>query len=234
MGIERGVQGGDALPFFSALDLWEDSMPRGAALQMAVDEALLAGGFLALPLLRHYRWKGRAASFGVSQAARDAAAAAPGFELVRRWTGGGIVLHDNDWTFSLLVPHGEPFARLRPRPAYRAIHTAVAAALGVVPALASTGPCRNPTACFQGPSADDLLGPGGSKICGGAQRRTKHGLLHQGSIQGIPVPDAFARSLASTLAETVRQFTPTSPIEESAASLAARRYANPAWLNRIA
>lgn len=221
-------------PVFRELDLWDDAPPREAPLQMAVDEALLES--LQRPLLRHYRWAGRVASFGISQSASTVARALPGFQLVRRWTGGGIVRHDNDWTFSLLVPRCETFARLRPTASYAMLHQIIARALarsGWVPQLADVDDCRASAACFTGPSLHDILLEDGSKICGGAQRRTRCGLLHQGSIQGVPLSGRFARSLASALSDSVVMFASNPEIESRAAALADTKYGTLPWHTRI-
>ncbi len=52
--------------------------------------------------------------------------------------------------------------------------------------------------CFQNPVQSDLLAADGGKIAGGAQRRNRHGLLHQGSIKaGLSggFPERFATAL---------------------------------------
>ena len=38
-------------------------------------------------------------------------------------------------------------------------------------------------ACFEKPVAWDLLGENGEKIAGAGQRRSRYGVLHQGSVQ---------------------------------------------------
>ena len=114
----------------------------------------------------------------------------PGYDTVRRWSGGGVVEHGADLTFSLLVPRALALATLPAAESYRRIHEAVGHA------LARAGDCRGcnlqkaavaktagSRACFENPVAYDLL-LAGDKIAGGAQRRTRRGLLHQGSIQG--------------------------------------------------
>jgi len=221
---------------FAGIDLWLDSGPREPASQMAVDEVLLTNG-LSRPLLRHYRWLGRAASFGVSQSHAASSAHAPGFQLVRRWTGGGLVRHDSDWTFSLLIPRGEVLAGGRPRDSYAAIHSCVARALreaGIdVSPVPECGSLSGPV-CFSSPVLHDLVDPAGRKICGGAQRRSRDGLLHQGSIQNVNLTLDFLPVFAAASARRIFEFNVPPRLEAAVSQLAAAKYANPAWMTRIA
>ncbi|RCK78640.1 MAG: Lipoate-protein ligase A [Candidatus Ozemobacter sibiricus] len=84
--------------------------PRGPAANMAIDEALqrrVAAGASG-PVLRFYRWDPPSLSFGYAQSIAHlvdpAAAVAAGIGLVRRMTGGRVVFHGDEWTFSLVVP----------------------------------------------------------------------------------------------------------------------------------
>lgn len=224
-------------PFFKTLWVWEDDVPRRGDQQMAVDDVLLESGF-STPLLRHYRWQGRWASFGRSQSLTASQREAGGLSLVRRPTGGGIVFHTADWTFSLIVPATEPAASLRPREFYQRLHGAITEILKLNPLhaearLASGKDCRPHAACFSGPSAFDILGADGKKLCGGAQRRSRAGVLHQGSIQGIGLPEGFLSLLASALAETTAPFLPSENIETRSARLAIAHYGDRAWTERV-
>src|SRR4029077_13674801 len=89
---------------FDHLQVYHDTEVYSTALNMALDEALLEKA--AMPALRFYRWGRPAISFGYFGKFDDAARAGVGYELVRRWTGGGIVLHGNDLTYSLVLPNG--------------------------------------------------------------------------------------------------------------------------------
>ncbi len=68
---------------------------------------------------------------------------------------------------------------------------------GTAVTLAGPVPAMAPGACFAGvPAEADLLGEDGLKVCGGAQRRTQQGILHQGSLQQTEIPPGFqTRSL---------------------------------------
>jgi lipoate-protein ligase A len=202
---------------------------------MALDEALLE--HVTLPLLRTYTWEGDWVSFGYSQSYADVEANTPGYGLVRRWTGGGIVPHRPDWTFALIVPRSATLAQIRPIASYCQIHEAIAAALSqisVPTALSPTSPSGAQAACFAGePAQFDVLAPGGTKLCGGAQRRTRHGFLHQGSLQQTDVPTDFGESLAQALSSRVEIFTPSQDTLVLTETLSREKYASPAWTHRI-
>jgi lipoate-protein ligase A len=118
-----------------------------------------------------------------------AAALTPLRPLVRRPTGGGVVPHDADWTYSLVFPAQHDWHRLKAAESYRRLHEWIGAAfarLDVPAALAAASQKEIPGHCFAGPDKSDLLWRG-RKIAGAAQRRTRAGLLIQGSVQP-PLP----------------------------------------------
>ena len=115
------------MPLFDAINLFPDETERRGPEQMALDEALLE--YAERPVLRSYRWAGQAVSFGYSQSLAAVRERIPPLPSVRRWTGGGIVEHGCDWTFSLIVPSSEPLAKARPEDTYRSIHARIATVL---------------------------------------------------------------------------------------------------------
>jgi len=169
--------------------LWLASGAGEPARNMAFDEALMAGASrLGQPVLRFYGWTEPAATFGYFQKIEEIERATPLRPLVRRPTGGGLVPHDADWTYSVAIPPGHVWYELRAEQSYEQMHHWIQqslARLGVVTALAPC--CRKeiPGQCFAGYEKADLLWQG-RKIAGAAQRRSKHGLLIQGSIQPTP------------------------------------------------
>src|SRR6266404_6687976 len=109
------------------LHVYDDLEPKPAALNMAVDEALLAEA--PAPLLRFYRWDQPSLSFGYFGRYADVADQADCREIVRRWTGGGIVPHGDDLTYSVIVPSSHPFFAQSSLEIYAALHEAIRDAL---------------------------------------------------------------------------------------------------------
>lgn len=183
---------------------------------------------------RAYGWHRPAFTFGFSQKIAWVRAnlpaeiradpfAAP--ELLRRPTGGGIVDHRDDWTYSLVLPRGHDLEAARAPDSYRAIHAALAAALQTCgqpavlkdrcdppPSLDDSAACpaSGPTVCFTRPELFDVVHPDtGLKIAGAAQKRTKEGLLFQGSVlrpsaSRIQDWDTFNTAFVSALADILR------------------------------
>jgi lipoate-protein ligase A len=210
-----------------------DETPRSAPLNMAVDEVLLAD--LREPLLRIYRWDQPAVSFGYFGKYAPIAAAWPGRVIVRRMTGGGTVMHGMDLTYSLIVPSEHPFAARSPRDVYHAIHRAIGDLLGTVgeAAFLAPPPIREGTGvCFESPAEFDLLARD-RKIAGAAMRRTRHGLLLQGSIQMPYTLETLRGILAPAFGQKVCAGQCTSAQLAAADSLALKKYATPEWTMRV-
>lgn len=214
--------------------------------QMALDEALADSKPEAF-CLRFFRWPGPAATFGYSQRIRGVELALPrgiGRQYTRRPTGGGIVPHVDDVTFSCVFPAA---GVLRPAAHYRRLHTAILAGLrgtGVAAQLcAGNGPGPRPrpgraAQCFREPVALDLLADGG-KILGGAIRRYGETVLYQGSLQ-LPrarrqAPEleaAIASALAAEWGLRWQRREPAAAVQAAATALAAK-YRSPEWINRF-
>ena len=158
---------------------------------MAVDEVLLASaGTGQTATLRFYRWHQPALSLGYFQRLDDRRRH-PGSQrcpLVRRTTGGGAILHDQELTYSLAVPVANARSAAT-RQLYYNCHQALAEVLikrwGVPCRLCespdSRRPADQPFLCFLRRSEGDLL-CGQYKIAGSAQRRHKGAVLQHGSL----------------------------------------------------
>jgi len=221
-------------------DFWQDGA-QAPAYNMAIDEALLlSSADRDRPLLRFYRWSEPAVTIGYIQAR---AQAPTGFPVVRRPTGGGIVYHDHDFTYSVVVPATHWLNNVDRVHSYGAINTAVQVALEQLQLHAdlaeneiSRAVDRRSMVCFTHPTRYDIVADG-RKIAGSAQRRSRAGILHQGSLHfGGPLPwprpqlalaleHAFEQHLQIGLAA----FTPGPELLELAATLERDRYCTDAW-----
>ncbi len=166
-----------------------------AAFNMALDEALLEDAVrIGAPVLRFYGWTEPAASFGYSQRFAEVSQATQLRPLVRRPTGGGLVPHPADWTYSLVFPPSHSWAELSAGDSYRRVHEWIRVAFDRLGVETELSPCCRkelPGQCFVGAEKHDVLWRGG-KIAGAAQRRNRSGLLIQGSVQPPPLQLAKA------------------------------------------
>ncbi len=153
---------------------------------MAWDEALLESvARLGHPVLRFYGWTEPAATFGYFQKFAEVERMTRLRPLIRRPTGGGLVPHDADWTYSLAFPPADSWYALSAVESYKRVHEWIQMAfqqLGTTTNLASRCHKEVPGQCFVGAEKFDVL-LADRKIAGAAQRRTRDGLLIQGSIQ---------------------------------------------------
>ncbi len=181
--------------------------PLDGPTNMARDEALMAhvGAAESPPTLRLYEWAPPTISLGYFQryAEYESLASPAGtLPIVRRLTGGGAILHDQELTYSLTLPAAHSLVSNKPNRLYELAHDAIIACLaslgitasrGLQPARtgaqghspgtapAEAGSARGPFFCFVRRHAYDvLIGP--EKVAGSAQRRTRNALLQHGSI----------------------------------------------------
>ena len=221
------------MSLFDRLILHLDCTPHSGAWNMAVDQAWLESA--EAPVLRVYEWDQPTVTIGYAQNLAKLGETLPSWPLMRRWTGGGVVLHENDETYSVIVPAGHAWAETRPLDSYRLIHSALADGLN---AAGMTG-CRlagpedlieNPF-CFVAPALHDVV-RGSVKIAGAGQRRGKLGLLHQGSVQQVTVPQHFWRGWSANLAKEITLVEELPPaIAQRAQELMVKRYSLSIWLN---
>ena len=228
---------------FAALHVYHDDSPHSAAMNMAIDEALLESA--AVPSIRFYGWHSPALSFGYFGRFSDVAIYASERDLVRRWTGGGIVFHGDDLTYSIALPSSDPAFRESSMTIYEKIHRALAGTLngigeqavvaGGVDAGRALATEATVTAsgdnCFANPVRADVM-VDGRKVAGAAQRRTRRGLLHQGSIQGVAVTTDFAQRFARSLSANRSQFKIDEEILKRARELVEQKYGSDSWLHK--
>src|SRR5206468_12686154 len=221
------------MSMFAALNVYHDAAAHSAATNMAIDEVLLE--YAAVPSIRFYRWQSPALSFGYFGKFAHVAIHAGKRDLVRRWTGGGIVFHGGDLTYSIVIPASDPAFRESSMSIYETIHRALRNALianGEPAELAKGGdaalrrprtaqPAMPTNNCFTNPvQADVMLND--RKIAGAAQRRTRAGLLHQGSIQGVDLGNGLAERFAKELSGNCNMRSLPETIHYRAQEIAAR------------
>lgn len=237
----------------------------GAAENMAGDFLLLQRyPDPGAPRFRHYGWRGSAFTFGYSQKiawVRSCLPVEEHVELCRRPTGGGVVDHRHDWTYALVLPRGHPLCDGRAAESYRVVHAGLAAALRalgqpaelkkVAAELEPADPDARPGVpvgrtepvpgiCFQRAELYDVVNAAtGAKIAGAAQKRNKHGLLFQGSIErsavGLLDWDEFGERFTAALAQACGgEATPTPwpEFQEEEVAGLVEQYASPEWIDQ--
>ena len=211
-----------------------NSGPGAADFNMALDEALLEfAAQLGKPVSRFYGWTERAASFGYSQKYTEVARLTLLRPLVRRPTGGGLVPHDADWTYSLVFPPGHWWHASRATESYQRVHEWIRDAFARLNLTTELSPGRRKELsgqCFVGAERFDLLWRG-RKIAGAAQRRNRQGLLIQGSVQPPPqtlVKADWQKAICDVAGEKWRvrwsPFGPDAVLNQRAEELVLRKY----------
>ena len=229
---------------FARLDIYYDVAVHSAAMNMAIDEALLETA--VGPTIRFYRWRSPALSFGYFGKFSDVAIYAAERDLVRRWTGGGIVFHGDDLTYSIVIPAKDPVFDQSSIAVYEKIHRALCEGLNkigtqavVVGGVDPGGPVVGMRAaasasgynCFANPVRADVM-MDGRKIAGAAQRRTRRGLLQQGSIQGFAMSTDLAQRFAQALSANCSESEITKAILKQAQQVAHQKYGTESWLRK--
>lgn len=224
---------------FGVLDTYREACAYSAAMNMAIDEAMLE--YATVPAIRFYRWRSPALSFGYFGRFADVASYQRERDLVRRWTGGGIVFHGEDLTYSLVIPISDAAFAESSMSIYEKIHRALRHALNetgqraVVAAGADRGGVTGVDApgyyCFARAVRADVI-VDGRKVAGAAQRRTRCGLLQQGSIQGVDFENDLAQRFIQALSAASSERKLDDAILNRARELAEQKYGTEAWLQR--
>jgi lipoyl(octanoyl) transferase len=217
----------------SAINPWRLLIHDAAAGagNMAVDEAIsraVAEG-LAPPTLRFYAWEPPCISLGRHQSlkALDVDRCRElGIGIVRRPTGGRAILHTDEMTYSLVAPPDHPLLTGMVLESYLRLSAGLVAGLARLgiraepaPGASRPGPDVS-AACFEVPSAYEIVADG-RKLLGSAQSRRSRVVLQHGSLPlcgdltrlieclALPSPaerEALRRSLTQHAA-TVEQLT---------------------------
>jgi len=168
------------------------------------------------PILHLYEWEKPSATFGYFVKPEElldlAGAEKNGLDLARRPTGGGVVFHLWDLAFSVLVPAKSELFSMNTLDNYNLVNRVVkdvvkefigiSDEIGLIP---DDAPYQDETCthfCMARPTKYDVMLQG-KKIAGAAQRKTKDGFLHQGTIALLrPDPELLGAVLPS---EAVRE-----------------------------
>jgi lipoate-protein ligase A len=202
-----------------------DTGPLSAGENMAIDEALLScfDQEESLPVLRLYGWSPPAFSCGRFQRPEETLALEKcrtnGVQVVRRITGGGLLYHGEELTYSLVCPVGFVPGRLSVKGAFFHLTSFLIAfyrQLGLKPAHAADyyGTAkqlggRSPL-CFAGIESCDIV-INDRKIGGNAQRRLKDVIFQHGS---IPLRQMAAESQHYLLAPAPQIVTGTTSLAD--------------------
>jgi lipoate-protein ligase A len=168
--------------------------PALGRMNMAIDEALLESASRGETILRFYSWSPATLSLGYFQAYDDRRehSASADLDVVRRSTGGGAIVHDQEITYSFVTPIARRFS-VDHQQLVRAFHETlceslanwqISANLYRVPPSGTTQirqPSNQSFLCFQRREIDDVV-LGESKIAGSAQRRRRNAVLQHGSV----------------------------------------------------
>ncbi|MCF6175115.1 MAG: lipoate--protein ligase family protein [Victivallaceae bacterium] len=218
--------------------LWLDEA-HSPWLNMAIDELLLKySAENNIPVLRIYAWNCPTVSFGYVQ---HYPSKPQDYSIVRRMTGGGIVDHGNDLTYTVVIPPAHQICAMNRIESYHILHQAVKRALeyfGITVTLATddSPPVDRATMqCFITPTRYDVIGDG-EKYAGSAQRRTRNGILHQGSISQSAanndnnlLREQLVSGFETELDIKFSQYKATSAFLAEAQSLADNKYSSEAW-----
>ena len=184
-----------------------DTGTRSAEENMRLDSELLETlDQHALPILHFYDWDRDSATYGYfvnpSDYLRLDKVEEKQLSLAKRPTGGGIVFHVWDLAFSILVPSHHPHFSENTLDNYAFVNNAVLAAVSsflddrpqLIPCNAEALDSNCTRFCMAQPTKYDVV-LNGRKIAGAAQRKTKKGFLHQGTIALQMPPQSYLEEI---------------------------------------
>ncbi len=245
-----------------------DTGTAPAAFNMGLDESILhavAEGRQE-PTLRLYGWSPPAVTLGYFQGLEDevdrVACERTGVDVTRRVTGGGAVFHDQELTYSIVLPESHPLFDPDIRAFYRVLCSGIVRGLEFLGLEAEFAPLN------------DVL-VGGRKVSGNAQTRRGGCVLQHGTIlldvdvdwmfsllrvpseklkgkliqdvkervaglrsllgRSVPYPEAvevFTRGFAAALDLDLKKAEPSPGEVEEGARIAREKYASEDWIAR--
>ncbi|MBJ7449386.1 MAG: hypothetical protein JHC93_03390 [Parachlamydiales bacterium] len=180
---------------------------NSAKINMELDQKILLDADSCDDAIFHtYDWIDNSATYGhfinpFNFLNEQSVKSAP-LDIARRPTGGGVVFHITDLAFSVMVPSTHPLYSTHTLSNYTAVNHCVLQAIKTVGInLDSYLLPQDPTAldsacqnfCMAKPTIYDVM-IGSKKIGGAAQRKTKLGFLHQGTISIAPLAASVLES----------------------------------------
>jgi lipoate-protein ligase A len=177
------------------------TQPSNGSWNMAVDESIMeaVGRGKAPPTLRLFAWEPTCLSIGYAQSIQvvdEDCLQAKGWDLVRRSTGGGAILHTDELTYSVIGPADEPRLKGDILTSYQRLSKAISLALENLDLPVETQPqIKSQTdtppdpVCFEVPSHYEITVEG-KKLVGSAQARKKNAVLQHGT---LPLHDDLTR-----------------------------------------
>lgn len=165
-----------------------DAQPQSGEWNMAVDEVLLEAAISTdVATLRWYRWNEPTVSLGYFQKTDELASdgVLSALPRVRRLSGGGAIVHDDELTYCLALPASQNLIH-QPHELYDIVHKAIVDKLrhfGYPATIRGQDGKRadEPLLCFQRRNAHDIT-LNGKKILGSAQRRRRGAIMQHGSL----------------------------------------------------
>ncbi len=186
-----------------------EEKPNSPSLNMAIDEALFnyVQKNKELSILRFYRWEKPTLSIGYHQKVREVAnidfLREKGIELIRRITGGKVVLHDDEVTYSFSSSASFLAENKSVIESFHLISSALIEGLKILRIYARLssrkyeGLYKTNLPCFSYPTGNEIV-VNGRKLIGSAQKRTKDALLQHGSVPITLDVDKLSRATFSS------------------------------------
>lgn len=184
-----------------------DTGKRSAVENMELDAALLSDlKEEKSPILHLYDWEKDAATYGhfidPENFLNMEGVKKHQLDLAKRPTGGGIVFHNCDLAFSVLVPATYTWFSPNPLDNYAFVNNRVIWAIEQIIQTPAQLLPEEPAPldehcssfCMAKPTKYDVMIQG-KKIGGAAQRKTRDGYLHQGSISIGFLPESYLHAV---------------------------------------
>ncbi|MBI3236444.1 MAG: hypothetical protein HYZ48_01850 [Chlamydiales bacterium] len=199
--------------------MWEvlDTGSRSALENMQIDATLLEQvQEREKPLIHFYEWEGDSATYGYftdpDSVLNLEGVLRRGLQLAKRPTGGGILFHLWDMAFSVIVPARSPLFSLNTLDNYAFVNSIVlksvntllgdSAQLELTPQDFDEPGKGCSHFCMAKPTKYDVVWKG-KKVAGAAQRKTRFGFLHQGTISLLFPSEDYLRDVLASDADVL-------------------------------